>query len=1203
MKKREREIPYNYTSADDDQIISHLFGARMLSQLDHLRTRRRTGRSARLLFRFMGDMFIIERNPFIFQELIDHPARRKRFFHSMEQDLTAIALGAREPEVNQVIDTCKDHLNQLARRLKTVSEERRMLVRKLGPIIGKDSIYVDPFNLTAHATDATDWRLYPPVAVVRPSLESQVPPLVRAIRELGLTIIPRGGGTGLTGGCVPLAKTCVMINTEKLNRIPGIRRETTLNGRPFSCLDVEAGVITDDAMAFARQEGLVFATDPTSSWASTIGGNIAENAGGKTAVLWGTALDNIWSYRMVMPDGSRMEIQRKDHPLRKILPDDTVVFEIRNLETDHVRHIVLPGDEIRKPGLGKDVTNKALGGVPGIQKEGCDGIITSATFILHPEYNTKNTFCIEFFGNDMSEAGQVIADLCQVFDNRDMTKAALMALEHFDEEYIKAIDYKTKAAGNGSLKAVLLMDMVADDPKKLDVGKKKLETILDRYANTELIPARDRREAERFWRDRKKLGAIAKRTNAFKLNEDIALPIHALAGFSAYVYQVNMEEKRFNQASLIRDLSRYLETAVPLEDPEWLVAKVSRARAMADSALSTICKASRETLEDQSLTGEFIRNLMELLRGYTLVSEKVKKIIHETQSRLIVIATHMHAGDGNVHVNIPVLSNDREMMKRAAATADAVMTKAVELGGAVSGEHGIGVTKFRHLTKDRIDALEAYRDSVDPMRIMNPKKLSDATVLETIFTPSFNLLELEASILSHGSLGVLATSIANCVRCGRCKAKCPVFYPHNNLFFHPRNKNLAVGALIEALLYDTQRTHSTRFRALSHLEQIADHCTICHKCHDNCPVNIDSGEVSILEREILAEKKYKHTSLPTRLSLEYLCQRNDLVNAGMRKLLLGMGTTIQRGAFHIVKSLPDVHGMKNTHPLNLVKTPMPHVPGTTLRDITPRCAHNQAILLEPSSNPTGTVFYFPGCGSERLFSDIGKATLYLLVKHSVRVILPPPFLCCGFPSRVNAKAEQFQMLRLRNTIIFNQIRGMVNDLRFDACIISCGTCKEALDALDAGGIFDCGVTDISRYILSINPDISLDAACLYHAPCHDSLKGEGISLLASRSPHAVTAVPHCCSEAGTLALSRPDIAGAMLERKKEAINTIRAHAGPGSPEKILTNCPSCIQGLGRQQSLGIRAVHLAVELAELTGGSLWEKELVETMKQCVILSF
>ena len=1201
MKTLHREIPYNYTSADDDQIIRHLFGQETLTALDKLKARRVTGRSARLLYKFMGDLFIMERNAFIFQNMLDHPTRRQYFFTSRHRDLTAISEGScNDPDLTEVIEKCRNTLNTMGKRLKTAHSGHKRILKHLGHIVGKDSIYFDPFNLIAHATDATDWRLFLPAAVVCPSHPDQVPDLITTIHRLGYHIIPRGGGTGLTGGSVPLTRNCIILNTEKLNRIHGVHYAEADTGDRFPFLRLEAGVITDHAMKEAKKHGLVFATDPTSSWASTIGGNISENAGGKKAVLWGTALDNILSYTMVMPDGTPISVHRKDHPLRRIDPRDTVTFEVKSASGKVIRTVSLAGDDIRKSGLGKDVTNKALNGLPGIQKEGCDGIITSAEFILHKAFPIKQTVCLEFFGRDMAEAGKVIADISALFKIPTDT-SRLMALEHFDEEYIKAIDYKTKSDGVGRLKAVLLVDIVARIQDDLDRGRSRIENILKRYERTRLTIARDTQEADRFWRDRKRLGAIAKRTNAFKLNEDIVLPIYALAEFVDFVDTTNLNEKRYNQLSIVEQISAYLEIAKPLEDPDWLVAKVSRAREMAQKTSSLILSASKNKLESAVHTADFLSSLLGLLRGYSLVSETVKKIAGENEARLIVIATHMHAGDGNVHVNIPVLSNDRDMMARAAATADAIMEEAVTLGGVVSGEHGIGITKIKHLPEKNIQALEAYRNIVDPSRIMNPGKLCDTLVADKVFTPSFNLLELEASILHHGSLGALSSSIANCVRCGRCKDSCPVFYPHQNLFFHPRNKNLAVGALIEALLYETQRTHSTELKVLSYLEEIADHCTICHKCYDNCPVNIDSGKVSILAREILNEKRVKHKALPTRLSLSYLKSRNELVNTGMRSLMVSMGTRAQQLAVKTVEHLPDAMNMKQRRLAQRFLFPMGTPPAQTLRSITPKAGLNQAILAEPSGKAAGTVFYFPGCGSERLFSQIGKASLFLLLHHGIRVILPPPFLCCGFPFKTSAETEQAKMLSLRNTIIFSQIRGMFSDLDFDAVIISCGTCLESLTELNTDHIFNCGLSDISQFIIDRGCNVQLETDCCYHAPCHDSLNGQGEEILRTITSGTVRPVPFCCSEAGTMSLSRPDISNAMLIRKQQAI---RECIPPDDAESIiLTNCPSCIQGLSRNAGSGIRPVHMAEHLALTIGGPDWETALNRYMTNCEVISF
>ncbi|MCP3943163.1 MAG: DUF3683 domain-containing protein [Desulfobacteraceae bacterium] len=1205
----KRKIPYNYTSADDEQIIDHLFGAVFLKEILSLEVKKGTGRSSRLLHRFMGDLFIIQRNSFLFQELVEHPLQRRRLFSEFENDFKTIEENASHKTVLKILKICKTALKSLCKQIKSVNIDQQKIVHQLGPVIGKKNIYFDPFNITAHTTDATDWRRFSPIAVLRPDRESQVPKLIKKIKKLGFHIIPRGAGTGLTGGATPLTPTCVIINTEKLNHISKIIYKKNHLGQNYASMEVEAGVITQDAMDAAKSCGLIFATDPTSAWACTIGGNLSENAGGKTAVLFGTAIDNVLSYKITMPDAISYTIQRQDHPVRKILPEDNLVFHILDEKGLMVDTIQLSGEQIRKKGLGKDVTNKTLNGLPGIQKEGCDGIITSANFILYPEFEFKKTGCIEFFGNDMTEAGHVITAISNAFISQDSSQIfsspgypSLMALEHFDEEYIKAIKYKTKQSVGDRLKAVLLIDMVSNDPRALDQGVAALEEILIPYDKTGLTIAKDKTEAKRFWDDRKRLGAIAAHTNAFKLNEDIVLPINSLADFVRFIDKANLEEKKYNQTCIIQDIISYLDTAIPLSDPEWLGKKVGRAKDLAYTTRKKLQIASRDALEAAIHSKNFYLQVVENLRGYTQVLENIEKIYLTTNARLIVIATHMHAGDGNVHVNIPVLSNDREMMQRANGVADKIMEKAVTLNGVVSGEHGIGVTKFKYLDKEVVAEFNDYRNSIDPTGLMNPGKLIEKDIITKVFTPSFNLLELEARILKHGSLSHLALNIANCVRCGKCKAKCPVFYPAQNMFFHPRNKNLALGALIEALLYITQRTQSTGFKVLKNLEEIADHCTICHRCLKQCPVNIDSGNIAIEERTILKNMKFKHTPLSTKMTLKYLANKNEPMNKVLRTTLLGAGGFFQRQGVGLVSPFSFIKPLRETRIFQLLQTPVSKPGIHTLRSFLPKANKNQAILLEPPKKATSTVFYFPGCGSERMFSKISMATLFLLLSNGHRVILPPPYLCCGYPLKVNAHKKGFDRIFLENIIILTQIRDMFHDLKFDACIVSCGTCMESLNELGAPSVFDCDIKDISGYILENNPNISSDNFYFYHTPCHDSLK-ESAPLRLSHQGIKVQSIPYCCSEAGTLAISRPDISHAMFLRKQNTIDGPQLESKPESDKKrkILTNCPSCIQGLGRQSKL--IPVHLAEELAYLTAGKNWTQTFKELVKDCEVITF
>ena len=257
----------------------------------------------------------------------------------------------------------------------------------------------------SHVTDATDWRVEYPFVVLMPDTEKEMAGLVAGCIELGLTIIPRGGGTGYTGGAVPLTWASAVINTEKLEAMSEVEH-VALPGveGPVPTIWTEAGVVTQRVAEAAERAGHVFAVDPTSAEASCVGGNIAMNAGGKKAVLWGTALDNLASWRMVTPDAKWLEVTRLDHNLGKIHDAPRCRFELNYFDAsgrklERTERLDIPGAAFRKEGLGKDVTDKFLAGVPGIQKEGCDGLITSARWIVHRMPAHVRTVCLEFFGN------------------------------------------------------------------------------------------------------------------------------------------------------------------------------------------------------------------------------------------------------------------------------------------------------------------------------------------------------------------------------------------------------------------------------------------------------------------------------------------------------------------------------------------------------------------------------------------------------------------------------------------------------------------------------------------------------------------------------------------------------------------------------------------------------------------------------------
>ena len=177
-----------------------------------------------------------------------------------------------------------------------------------------------------------------------------------------------------------------------------------------------------------------------------------------------------------------------------------------------------------------------------------------------------------------------------------------------------------------------------------------------------LFEARDAAEAKRFWADRKKLGAIARRTNAFKMNEDVVLPLTALAEFARFVDATERGGGALRPGPLRRARRGLLQRRHRRQDdarvaaakiPAALAALRAGPRRRWPPPTSRPCGRSR-------VVADLRQDLGELLRGYPkLAADAGPASTRRCATGCIVLATHMHAGDGNVHVNIPVLSNDR----------------------------------------------------------------------------------------------------------------------------------------------------------------------------------------------------------------------------------------------------------------------------------------------------------------------------------------------------------------------------------------------------------------------------------------------------------------------------------------------------------------------------------------------------------------
>ncbi len=547
--QRLREIPYNYTSFSDREIVIRFLGEEIWSILNELRGERKTGRSARMLFEVLGDLWVVTRNPYLQDDLLENPKRRKALVDALHHRINAIdERSAGNEKVLKLVVAARHAVTEFELGFKQVASLRKKALSKLTKITRKDNIQFDGLARVSHVTDATDWRVEYPFVVLNPDTEKEIAALVRACIELGLTIIPRGGGTGYTGGAIPLTAMSAVINTEKLDQHSGVQMRTLAGvSRQVATIECGAGVVTRRAMEAASDAGLEFACDPTSADASCIGGNVAMNAGGKKAVLWGTALDNLASWRMVTPDAEWLEVERLDHNLGKIHDIPLARFKVSRYAEDMKTLLAeptileIPGPSFRKVGLGKDVTDKFLSGLPGIQKEGCDGLITSATFVLHRMPKHVRTVALEFFGN-VSHAVPAIVEIKDYLDaTAKKDPIVLMAgLEHMDERYIKAVGYATKAARQQRPKMVLIADIASDDENAVGEAASHIVRLCNARDGEGFI-AVSAESRKKFWLDRARTAAIAKHTNAFKINEDVVIPLPRLGEYSDGIERINIE--------------------------------------------------------------------------------------------------------------------------------------------------------------------------------------------------------------------------------------------------------------------------------------------------------------------------------------------------------------------------------------------------------------------------------------------------------------------------------------------------------------------------------------------------------------------------------------------------------------------------------------------------------------------------------------
>ena len=339
-------------------------------------------------------------------------------------------------------------------------------VEKLTEALGKGKVKEDTVNRRLYSYDATPIPIQRavPSAVVFPESHEDVVKLVKVCYEEGIPIFPRGAGSGLTGGAVPTLEKGVVVSFERMNKF-----EVNVDN---ATAEVQPGVITAQFQDYVERLGLFYPPDPSSFKYSTLGGNIAENAGGPRCLKYGVTREYVLGLTAVIKEG----------------------------------HTIKTGNPVIKDVAGYDITKLLVG------SEGTLGLITSATLKLIPKPKARATALALF--NNLEDVGKAVT--------RILTSGLFpSALEFMDKDAIRAVeDYKP--VGLPRVEALLLIEVDGTHQSVLE-DIKQVEELL-KPMGVEVITAKSKEQEEKLWSARKSLGPALGNLRSGKINEDIVIP-------------------------------------------------------------------------------------------------------------------------------------------------------------------------------------------------------------------------------------------------------------------------------------------------------------------------------------------------------------------------------------------------------------------------------------------------------------------------------------------------------------------------------------------------------------------------------------------------------------------------------------------------------------------------------------------------------
>ena len=367
------------------------------------------------------------------------------------------------------------------------------LIKELGRIVGKENIATAKEDLVCYSYDATNQK-YLPDAVVFPKSSSEISNILRLANKEGFPVVPRGAGSGFSGGSLPV-EGGVVVSLERMNKILKIDADNLI-------AIVEPGVVTGELQWAVEDLGLFYPPDPSSLKFCTIGGNVAECAGGPRAVKYGVTKDYVLGLEVVLPTGD----------------------------------IINTGAQTLKDVVGYDLTKLMVG------SEGTLGIVTKIILKLLPLPEAAKTMLAVF--SDMRDAATTVSNIIS-------SRIIPSTLEFMDKNSISCVDDYSSMGLPTDVEALLLIEV--DGAKEL--VENQAETIkkicLDNGAR-EVRIAGDKREVKQLWQVRRAISPALAKLKPNKINEDIVVPRSkipdAIIGVKEIAKKYNLTNANFGHA-------------------------------------------------------------------------------------------------------------------------------------------------------------------------------------------------------------------------------------------------------------------------------------------------------------------------------------------------------------------------------------------------------------------------------------------------------------------------------------------------------------------------------------------------------------------------------------------------------------------------------------------------------------------------------